>query len=98
MSVDVIIKLLDEVDAAKQEMQLLQEAMEIQEAQIVASAASINTLVGNISPEDRHRIRYRRSRHFDEEMDRLLAAGIVTTDPRKDPQWVEEHKYIPPTR
>ncbi len=46
-------------------------------------------------PENKNRACYLSSRHFDAQLDKLLAEGIIKSDPRQDKAWRELQGYRP---
>jgi hypothetical protein len=72
-----------------------QQQLEVLNAQCNATMDVLTELVDWNDPAVRTKIRTMRSRHLDKELNDYLAKGIIFSDPRRDPEWVTEYKYVP---
>jgi hypothetical protein len=72
-----------------------QQQLDVLNAHCHATMKVLMELVDWNDPEVRSKIRSMRSRHLDRELNEYLAEGIIINDPRRDPQWVSEYKYVP---
>lgn len=86
--------LLTELEATNERIQKMRSFMEIQGAERAAYNKTLVELAGG--EKSLSKVRYLRSRHFDQEVSDLLAKGTISTDPRSSPQWVDTLKYVQP--
>lgn len=70
--------------------------IEVLIAELLSVNLTLNSLIDLNDPVKREKIGHMRSRFFDKEIERMLKEGIITIDPRRDPQWRTEYKYRPP--
>lgn len=89
------IERLGSLENAQRIIQRQQQQLEVLNAQCNATMDVLTELVNWNDPEVRNKIRTMRSRHLDKELNEYLAKGIIFSDPRRDPAWVEEYKYVP---
>lgn len=68
-------------------------------ARQVAELSSYYYLIADLvdidNPVIREQLREVKSRHMDNELDKMLAAGQLRSDPRLDPEWCADTSYRP---
>jgi hypothetical protein len=76
-------------------LQEMEEHAEMLAAEREATFGVIAQLVDLKDPEKLEKVRRLRSRAMDREFNRLLANGVLRSDPRQDPEWRKDMNYRP---